>query len=65
MSEDNDFDMCQKPSTMPWEIEALRHSIKSFFTTDVLFEELGWEAVFLFSWETSQLWLQSSVKISG
>jgi len=26
---------------MPWEIEALRHSIKSFFTTDVLFEELG------------------------
>jgi len=41
MSEDNDFDMWRKPSTMLSEIESLRLSMKSFFATDVVFEELG------------------------
>jgi len=53
MSEDNDFDMCRKPSTMLWEIEALMLSMKSLFTTDVVFEELG-EKLFSSSLEKLQ-----------
>ena len=41
MKEDNDFDMCRKPSTMLSEIEALMLAMKLFFNTEVVFEELG------------------------
>lgn len=65
MKEDNDFDMCRKPSTMLSEIEALMLAMKLFFNTEVVFEELGWEAVSLFSRNTSVTCLEDLSFVNG
>lgn len=65
MKEGNDFDMCRKPSTMLSEIEALMLAMKLFFNTEVVFEELGLEAVSLFSRNTSVKCLEDLSFVNG
>ena len=57
--------LCRKPSTMLSEIEALMLAMKLFFNTEVVFEELGWEAVSLFSRNTSVTCLEDLSLVNG